>query len=136
MKFKTEKESIDFFTSRLVQKGWQVRLPEDQFSYYDVEAEKEGKVVRFELKRRNHPSYRYNDTVMEEYKLCSFYRDGYTGYLVTFFDDCWTLSNVYTPVNHMSRMAKHTTDFSDQRVVEKKMVQYRFDKVLSYKEEG
>jgi hypothetical protein len=70
-------------------------------------------VVRFELKRRNHPSYRYRDTVMEEYKLCNFYKDGVSGYLVTFFDDCWTLSNVYTPVNHMSRMARHTTDFSD-----------------------
>ena len=134
MKFKTENESIEFFTQKLESKGWQVNRPKDQYSYYDLEAQKDGEVVRFELKRRNHNSYRYNDTIMEEYKLCNFYKDGYTGYLVTFFDDCWTLSDVYTPVDHIQRQARHTTDFDDQNIVNKQFVKYHFDKIFKYEE--
>lgn len=72
-------------------------------------------------------SNRYNDGIMEIGKLNEFFahRDEYNyAFLVSFFDDCWAISNIKSPIGESIKTASHTTDFADKRKIKKDFIHY------------
>lgn len=140
MVFHTEKESIDFFVSFLEEKGFysiNATQSENQFSYYDIEAELNSKKWRFELKNRSErlKSTDFNDSIMEVYKYKKFKEeeDEYDyGRIVSFFNDCFTISDVFNPIGIEKRMAKKSTYFDDKTIVEKKYITYEQERKFNY----
>ena len=140
MVFHTEKESIDFFVSFLEEKGFysiNATQSENQFSYYDIEAELNSKKWRFELKNRSErlKSTDFNDSIMEVYKYKKFKeeKDEYDyGRIVSFFNDCFTISDVFNPIGIEKRMAKKSTYFDDKTIVEKNYITYEQERKFNY----
>lgn len=140
-KFNSELESINYFINFLQRKGYsEVKKAEDRYSYFDISAEKNGKIYKFELKNRNLKSTTYNDTVMEEYKYNKFIENNDNGYLVTFFEDCFSVSNVRTFQSKIQKLANKitdstvskTTDFINDQKVIKNFVVYNQDRKYEY----
>lgn len=129
-------KSKEYFTNYLSQEGWTNITETDQYCYYDISAlAPNGNRWRFELKQRNMPSTRYNDTIMETQKLNNFLKDkeDYDGAaLVTFFTDKWTISNIFHPISQDIIEAAHTTSFEDNSIVYKSVVHYLFNKTFAY----
>lgn len=139
--FRTEKESIDFFKKFMEKVGFtdiKETQTEDIYRYYDVEGTySNGKKYRFELKDRNYTSTRFGDAIMEEYKYRKFLEEKNEydcAGLVSFFDDCFTISNVFRPIGFDTKMANKTTSFEDRRIVEKNFVHYNQDKKYNYED--
>ena len=129
--------SKDRFTAYLQAKGFTNITETDQYCYYDLEAQKEGQLFRFELKQRTFPASRYNDAIMEQHKLNCFLRDVqqyHKAYLVTFFTDCWAISDILAPMGQSNKLAQHTTSFADTSLVDKTFIHYNLDKVYSYED--
>ena len=131
-----DSQSKEYFTDHLSRKGWTEIAETDQYCYYDISAKApNGRLWRFELKQRNMPSTRYNDTIMETQKLNNFLKDkdDYDGAaLITFFTDRWTISNIFHPVYQDIIEASHTTSFEDNSIVQKSVVHYLFNKTYYY----
>lgn len=130
--------SKDRFTAFLQAQGFTNISETDQYCYYDLVAYRNQKQYRFELKQRNVPSTLYKDTIMEQYKLNCFIKDmnQYSkAYLVTFFTDCWAISDIFTPKGQTAKVAQHTTSFADNSLVQKTFIHYNLDKVYSYETE-
>lgn len=140
MVFHTENESIDYFVSFLKNKGFysiNATQSENQFSYYDIEAELNSKKWRFELKNRSErlKSTDFNDSIMEVYKYKKFKeeKDEYDyGRIVSFFNDCFTISDVFNPIGIEKRMAKKSTYFDDKTIVEKNYITYKQERKFNY----
>lgn len=140
MVFHTEKESIDFFVSFLEEKGFysiNATQSENQFSYYDIEAELNSKKWRFELKNRSErlKSTDFNDSIMEVYKYKKFKEEENEydyGRIVSFFNDCFTISDVFNPIGIEKRMAKKSTYFDDKTIVEKNYITYKQERKFNY----
>lgn len=139
MTFFTEQESINFFINWLEEKGFtNIVRPEDQFSYYDLEAEyKHPKMGitkwRFELKRRNIESTKFNDSIIEKSKYDKFIEDIRVGVfdegrVVTFFKDCMVIDNIKNAKDVTFKMAGATTEFENTKVIEKTFVHFNQDK--------
>lgn len=140
MKFTTEQQSVDYFIYWLKQhcgNGVNVRQSAT-YDYYDVEMiNGGGKIIRYELKRRNLNHNEHNDAVMEEYKYLNFINDLrngtiHYGYLVCFFNDIMTLSDVTKPIEIFNTKAKKTTEFTNGLVVDKRFVRYNQDFKINY----
>lgn len=126
--FKTEEDSVKYFNKVLQARGYTDIKRTDKFCYYDIEACKGDKSYRFELKRRNFKHTRYGDAVMEAHKFNHFIedRDKYNYcYLVSFFEDCWTISNIKSPIGGSVIFGSRTTDFEDKTIIKKDFVHYR-----------
>lgn len=142
MKFNTEKESIDWFVNRLQSKGWtkiSSTQAYDKFSYYDVEAEYNGKRVRFELKRRNFNSDKFGDCMCEYSKYRKFLLgielgEFSKGYLVSLFEDKMVLSDITRPRSIMFKDCPSTTEFENNNYIEKKTVHYGQEIIKDYEE--
>ena len=139
MKFTTEQQSVDYFISWLkLHCGEEIKvIQSDTYDYYDVELTKENTKIRYELKRRNLNHYKYNDAVMEEYKYLNFVRDIRNGkinygYLVCFYNDIMTLSDITKPIEKFKVKAKKTTEFTNGLIVEKRFVKYNQDYKINY----
>lgn len=132
--FETEQDSIDFFCKFLETKGYTKINPtqsKDQYSYYDIDAEYMGKKFRFELKRRDMMSNRYNDSVIETHKYKKFVKgkennDYDFGFLVSFFWDCFTVSPIKKSniIGIKHTVGSRTTDFDDQQIINKEFVRF------------
>lgn len=140
MKFSTEQDSINYFVKRLESKGWENINPtqaSNSYCYYDIEATYKGKLVRFELKRRNYKSDRFGDSIMEKYKYDNFVEDMRKGVfargvLVSFFEDCFTIDDVSYPYDVDFVYANKTTDFENRNIVQKTMVHYKQEYKYNY----
>lgn len=136
MTFTTEQQSKDFFKQYLQKKGFEKIIePEDQYCYYDIEAEKDNKKYRFELKRRNMTSTKYGDGIMEIYKYNMFLKDKNQydyAVLVSLFYDCIALSNIKQPIEKCIKVAALTTDFNNHQMAEKKIIRYNLLKKINY----
>ena len=138
-KFKTEQESIEYFKSELEGRGFTHIVPTskiDKFAYYDIDAEKDDKKYRFELKNRDLLSTTYNDAVIEVHKYNEFvsHKDEYDyGVLVSFFEDCFTLSDINKWFKTSVKMGTHTTDFDDKKMITKHFLHYHQHKKYQYK---
>lgn len=140
MKFLTEKDSIDYFVKRLEKSGYTNINPtqaSNKFCYYDISAEKNGTIFRFELKRRNYPSTRFGDSICEKWKYDNFIegiRKGefHKGILVSLFEDCFTMDDITKPYDVDFIYANKTTEFANRNIVEKTMVHYNQAKKINY----
>lgn len=142
MKFKTEDESIVYLINQLVKSGYtdvECTSGESKFSHYDVRSKNpiNGTSQEYEIKRRDFKSDKYEDCIMEDIKYHSFLNDKHngdtdTGWLVNFYDDCWTVSDVYNPINFTKTIASHCTEFKDKKKIIKGYYHYKFDYRYEY----
>lgn len=140
MRFDTEEKSIQFIVKRLQAKGWtdiKATQAKDPTCYYDIEAtNKDGKICRFELKRR----YKnYGDHLMENSKYNKMIKAMENGEcdacrLISFFDDYFVASDVRKWYAKEWKQCPQTTDFGRTDYVWKLCVMYHQDKKYNYDE--
>lgn len=140
MKFKTELDSIKFFCNQLEYSGFtgvQATQYVDQYSYYDIQAKWGKKKVRFELKRRDLESDTYNDSVIEYFKYQEFVKDITNGqidkgYVVSFFNDIYTIDDICSEHTLSIKQAAKTTEFDQNYKINKTFVHYQQQKKFQY----
>lgn len=140
MTFNTEKDSIDYFCKRLEQAGYNNINPTqatNKYCYYDIQAEKNNIIFRFELKRRNYTSDRFGDSICEKWKYDNFVDEinkgiFQKGVLVSLFSDILTLDDITKPYDIDYIYANKTTEFENRNIVEKTMVHYKQTKKCNY----
>lgn len=97
MKFKTEKDSIDYFVTFLSNKGFtniNSTQSTDHFSFYDISSTYNGNNYLFEIKRRSMNSTEHGDVMVEDSKTEKMIekmknKEIRMGYMVNFFYDCF-----------------------------------------------
>ena len=140
MKFKTELDSIKFFCNQLEYSGFtsvDCTQVTDKYCYYDIQAEYNNKKCRFELKRRDCESYTYNDSVIEYFKYKEFLEDItngqiYKAFVVSFFNDIYTLDDVCSEHTISVKQAAKTTEFDQHNKINKTFVHYKQQKKFQY----
>lgn len=143
-KFNTEGASIDYLVNYLKKSGYtdiHATQLDNQFEHYDVTATHPlGYKYQMEVKRRYHNHDKYLDTVVESTKFFSMLTDVYTNkidgaWVVTMFNDIWTVSNAITPIFHSRHLVDHTTEFGDKTKVWKDFLHYNLQKKFEYENE-
>ena len=140
MKFQTEQGSIEFFKNQLIQSGFtsvDCTQVEDKYCYYDIQAEYHNKKCRFELKRRDMSSDKYGDSVLELFKYANFIEDIvnqkiYKGFVVSFFDDIYTIDDITNSHSIQLKQAPATTEFGNTKKKDKWFVHYTQEKKFEY----
>lgn len=140
MKFQTELDSIKFFCNQLEYSGFtgvQATQYVDQYSYYDIQAKWGKKKVRFELKRRDLESDTYNDSVIEYFKYQEFVKDITNGqidkgYVVSFFNNLYTIDDICSEHTLSIKQAAKTTEFDQNYKINKTFVHYKQQKKFQY----
>lgn len=140
MKFKTELESIEFFCHQLEYSGFtnvQATQLINQYCHYDVQATYNNKKCRFELKRRDFESFTYNDSVIEYSKYKEFVEDIingqiYKGFVVSFFNDIYTIDDICSEHTLSIKQAAKTTEFDQHAKINKTFVHYQQEKKFQY----
>lgn len=140
MKFQTEKESIDYFCNQLEYSGFtgiDCTQVTDKYSYYDISATYKEKKCRFELKRRDLNSYDYGDSIIELSKYGKFIDDIVNekinhGFVVSFFNDVYTIDNITHTHSIDQWMANATTEFENRNKKTKWFVRYQQEKKFEY----
>lgn len=138
MSFETEQESKDYFCKVLQQYGYtNIKQTTYRYEYYDIEAEYNNIRYRFELKVRNFPSTKYNDSMMELHKYQKFVEDYQNkqfdkGVLVSLFEDCMTLSDVLHPRDSIYRIAPNSMDLVHFYKKKKNFIIYNQEKKIAY----
>lgn len=140
MKFQTEQESIDYFCNQLEYSGFtgvQATQYVNQYSYYDIQAKWGKKKVRFELKRRDLESDTYNDSVIEYSKYKEFVEDITNGqidrgYVVSFFNDIYTIDNICSEHTLSIKQSPKTTEFDQKTKINKTFVHYKQQTKFQY----
>ena len=140
MRFQTEQSSIEFFKNQLIQSGFtsvDCTQVEDKYCYYDIQAEYHNKKCRFELKRRDMTSDKYGDSVLELYKYANFIEDIvnqkiYKGFVVSFFDDIYTIDDITNSHSIQLKQAPATTEFENTKKKDKWFVKYNQEKKFKY----
>lgn len=140
MKFSTEQESINYVVDELQDRGWTCNPTQatNKYSYFDIDGVVKGNNYRIEVKRRDMDADKYGDTIIEGYKVNKFNQaikdnEIKRGYLITLFNDCWTVSDISNPMYSSVKQAQHTTEFDDNRIVDKQFVHYGQHKRFEYK---
>lgn len=128
-----------YFISWLESKGFTDIIDTDtlsQFTHWDIEATYKGERFIFELKNRNHPSTKYEDTAINKDKYDHLLSSPYKAILVTFFTDCWCMIDIKSkrPDSFFHRMCPLQTRFQDHHLIKKEMVSWSIHnmKTLSY----
>lgn len=141
MRFRLEMDSIKYFTNKLAQSGFTDIVAtqiEDNFCHYDVRANWKNQPFRFELKRRNKLYSWFRDTVIEKLKfeeLKKYVDNGYSTacYLVTLFNDCFTINNIADSHTEIQRWAEQTTEFNRNKKVLKTFCVYNLSDKKIYR---
>ena len=97
-----------------------------KFCHYDLEATLNGEKYVFELKNRTFPSYKYGDVLLSQEKYDYLNNINTRAILVTFYTDKFVLIDIKKrkPDEITTKKCKKQTVFSDNRVIEKKVVKY------------
>lgn len=142
MKFQTEKQSIDFFTTQLTQSGFtniDCTQVDDKFCYYDINATYGNNRVRFELKNRseNLKSTTYGDSMIELYKYGKFVDDIVNnkismGYVVSLFEDIYTIHRITDLHSIDQKNCPSTTYFENTNKKDKYCVTYPINEEHKY----
>ena len=140
MKFSTEQDSIDFFTTQLQFSGFtniNATQSLDKYSFYDVYADFKNKKCKFELKRRDKDSTDFNDSIIEMSKYANFLNEIVNGeidkgYVVSFFNDIYTIDDILSNHSIKSYQANQTTEFENRQKVDKWFVCYKQEKKFKY----
>lgn len=140
MIFQTEKDSIDFFVTQLQVSGFTdicTTQATNQFCHFDVSAQWGKKKVVFELKRRNFSSDKYGDSSIEASKFVKLERDKrdgsiYDGYVVSFFDDIYTIDSIGEGYTIRSVNCAKTTEFEDHTKEDKLLICFPQNKKFNY----
>lgn len=140
MKFQTEQDSIDFFTTQLTTSGFtniNATQSLDKYSFYDVYADYKNKKCKFELKRRDKDSTDFGDSVIEMSKYANFLNEIVNGqidqgYVVSFFNDIYTIDSILNTHTIKSYQANQTTEFENRKKVDKWFVCYNQEKKFKY----
>lgn len=140
MIFQTEKDSIDFFVTQLETSGFTdicATQSTNQYCHYDVSAQWGKKKVVFELKRRNFTSDKFGDSSIEASKFIKLEkdkRDGniFDGYVVSFFDDIYTIDSIGGEYSIRSVNCAKTTEFADQTKEDKLFICFPQNKKFNY----
>lgn len=142
MKFHTEKGSIDFFKTQLIQSGFtsvDCTQVTDKYCYYDIQAEYNNKKCRFELKNRseNLKSTTYGDSMIELYKYGKFVDDIVNnkismGYVVSLFEDIYTIHRITDLHSIDQKNCPSTTYFENTNKKDKYCVTYPINEEHKY----
>lgn len=97
-----------------------------QFCHYDIEATYGNCKYVFELKNRTFPSYKYGDVLLSKEKYDYLNNIDARAVLVTFYTDKFVLIDIKKrkPDEITTQKCKKQTVFSDNRVIEKKVIKY------------
>ena len=107
-----------------------------QFCHYDIEATLNSVKYCFELKNRTFPSYKYGDVLLSQEKYDYLNNINARVILVTFYTDKFVMIDIKKrkPDEITTQKCKKQTVFSDNRVIEKKVVKWKLKdlKMLDY----
>lgn len=140
-KFNTESASIQYLIKELTKRGYtdiHATQTANQFEHYDVSATHPlGYKYEMEVKRRYFDSTKYGDTVIEQSKYNKFLNDKWLdnidgAWVVTMFNDCWTISNALQPIFTSEKEVQHTTEFGDSQKVKKTFMHYKLKQKFNY----
>lgn len=141
MKFNTEQESIDYVIRFLEALGFtdiQQTQQENKYLHYDIRANYKGRKCEFELKRRNFPSHKYGDVIIEDYKYNNLFQDLLSEradkcYIVTLFEDYLCINNIEDEIPiFQDRYAAHTTEFENRDIIRHKYATFKLGKLYDY----
>lgn len=131
MKFnQNDPEGVLWFKSYLESKHFEnIHIPEDKFSPYDIEADKDGKHYIFEIKNRNRykitNSYDWGDTIIDQskYIILSTYKDQV--YVVNLFNDCMCIHKLEDEheIQHQPHCRANMN--WDRRITSKNLISYK-----------
>lgn len=103
-----------------------------QYCHYDIEATYgKGKYI-FELKNRTFPSYKYGDVLLSGDKYDYLNNINARAILVTFYTDKFVMIDIKKrkPDEITTQKCKKQTVFSDNRVIEKKVVKWFINNLI------
>ena len=107
-----------------------------KFCHYDIEATLNSDKYVFELKNRTFPSNKYGDVLLSSEKYDYLNNIDARAILVTFYTDKFVLIDIKKrkPDEITTQKCKKQTVFSDNRVIEKKVVKWYIKdlKLLDY----
>lgn len=103
-----------------------------QFCHYDIEATYGNYKYVFELKNRTFPSHKYGDVLLSKEKYDYLNNIDARAILVTFYTDKFVLIDVKKrkPDEITTQKCKKQTVFSDNRVIEKKVVKWFINNLI------
>lgn len=131
-------EGIQWFKEWLDRKGFtNITIPQNEFSYYDIEADKGDKHYIFEIKNRNRykttNSYDWGDTIIDQskYIILSTYEDQV--YVVNLFNDCFCIHKLEEEheIQHQQRCRANMN--WDRRITTKNLISYKNKPIHCYR---
>lgn len=103
-----------------------------KFCHYDIEATLNSDKYVFELKNRTFPSYKYGDVLLSGEKYDYLNNINARSILVTFYTDKFVMIDIKKrkPDEITTQKCKKQTVFSDNRVIEKKVVKWYINDLI------
>lgn len=113
----TDPEGVLWFKSYLESKHFEnIHIPEDKFSPYDIEADKDGKHYIFEIKNRSCTSTTWNDSIIESTKFNVLHHLKGEKYVVNLFTDCFHIHNLESEHEEQHHMCQKTNNWNRNKV--------------------
>lgn len=111
-----------------------VILTSNQYSNYDIVAQKDGETYIYELKNRPCYSTAYNDSIIELTKYDSLRSYAGHKYVVNFFKDCFYIVELEEEHELQTYMCQKTNNW-DRTRVKKTLVSYKHKEINKYEYE-
>lgn len=125
----TDPEGKIWFSGWLESKHFtNITIPEDQYSPYDISADKDGKHYIFEIKNRPCTSYAYNDNIIELSKFNILHTLAGEKYIINFFTDCFYISGIDDEHELQSHFCQKTNNWNRNKV-RKVLVSYKHNEL-------
>ena len=101
-----------------------VKIIENPYSPYDIEADKDGKHYVYELKARPINSYAWNDSIIELQKFNILKNLGDERYIVNFFHDCFYIVDLFEDHEFQDHYCQRTNNWNRDKI-KKILVSYK-----------
>lgn len=125
----TDPEGKIWFSGWLESKHFtNITISEDQYSPYDISADKDGKHYIFEIKNRPCTSYAYNDNIIELSKFNILHTLAGEKYIINFFTDCFYISGIDDEHELQSHFCQKTNNWNRNKV-RKVLVSYKHNEL-------
>lgn len=129
----SDKESVQFVQKAFKKWNLELEITSNQYSQEDLTFKWNNNQYSVEVKKRRFKKDTYPTTIIEKSKWD--YLLSHNGILVVLFDDCWVIfKNLKSAYKGISiKPARQTTDFKNQKWVNKEFVELDLKKCLEYK---